>query len=65
MEESPKINSAHRCEIGFGIINKLLGDENTGVVDQGVDSSEPLDGAVDDAFGSIAGGDVAVTTSTF
>ena len=60
MEESPKINSAHRCEIGFGIVNELLGDENTGVIDQRVDSSEPLDGPVDDALGSIAAGDVAV-----
>ena len=57
---TPKINSDHRREIGFGIVDELLGDENTGVIYQRVDTSETLDGPVDDALGSIAAGDVAI-----
>src|SRR5262249_49480180 len=60
VEEPPKINGDHRREFGFGIVNELLGDENTGVVYQRVDSSEALNGRIDDALGSIAAGDVAI-----
>ena len=58
VEEPPKIDRDHRREIGFGIVNELLGDENTGVIYQRVDSSETLN--VDDALGGIATGDVAI-----
>ena len=60
MEEPSEINGAHRHEIGFGIVNELLGDENTRVVDQGVDSSKPLEGPANDALGNIVAGDIAV-----
>lgn len=57
---TPKIDRDHRREIGFGIVSELLGDENTGVIYQRVDSSETLNGPVDDALGGIATGDVAI-----
>jgi hypothetical protein len=56
--KTPKIDRDYRREIGFGIVNELLGDENTGVIYQRVDSSETLN--VDDALGGIATGDVAI-----
>src|SRR6516164_8519513 len=60
VEEPAKINGDHRREIGFGIVDELLGDENTGVIYQRIDSSETLDGRIDDELGSIAAGDVAI-----
>lgn len=43
-EEAGQVDTGHRVVVGLGVVGERLGDENAGVVDQGVDAAEALNG---------------------
>jgi hypothetical protein len=47
-------------EIDFGIVDKRLGEEGPGVVDQGIDAAESVECSAHDALGGAWVGDVTV-----
>jgi len=60
VEEACEIDRDHRCEIGLGIVNEGLWDEDPGVVDQRVNSPKMIDGRADNTLGSLGSGDVTI-----
>jgi hypothetical protein len=50
-EESGEVDADHSCIVVSGVVGERLGDEEAGVVDEGVDASEALECPADDPVG--------------
>ena len=59
-EESAEVDADQQGVVLGGVVGERLGDEDAGVVDQGVDASETLQRSADDLVGGGGLGDVAV-----
>ena len=59
-EEAGQVHSDRGGEVILCVVGEGLGDEDPGVVDEGVDAAEPLDGGGDDAVGGGGIADVAL-----
>src|SRR5580704_2149014 len=62
MKESREIYRDHRCEVLFRILGERLGDEDAGVVDKRIYSSEALGSRAKNAFGRLRAGNVTSIT---
>src|ERR1700722_2277549 len=60
MKESREIYGDHRCEVLFGILGEMLGDEDASVVDKGIYSSEALGSYGQNEFGRLGAGNVTL-----
>src|SRR6266550_1435896 len=48
VEEAAQIHPGHRVVVLVGVVGERLGDERSGIVDQGVDPAEPVQGVFHD-----------------
>ena len=59
-EEPSEVDADRGCVVVAGVVGERLGDKDSGVVDEGVDSPEALHGPSDDALDGLRVGDVSV-----
>jgi hypothetical protein len=59
VEEAGEVHGGDRVEVLRRVVGEFLADEDPGVVDQRVDSPEPVERLLDHALGSVRVGDVA------
>jgi len=59
LEEAPQVDSSHGVIVLVGVVGERLGDEDAGIVDDGVDPAEAGQGRVHDAGANAPRGHVA------
>jgi hypothetical protein len=59
VEKARQVHGQHSREVGVGVLDERLGNEDAGVVDQGVDATEAIDRRAHDALGGLPVGHVA------
>jgi hypothetical protein len=65
VEEAAQVHPGHHLVVLVGVVGERLGDEHSGVVDQGVDPAEPVQGLFDDVRAGARPGQVPLHREHF